>query len=275
MALIFVAVFIINIKRKKIKQQSLEFRVILYVTITSCIFVEIVIFALYYYDILVLRIIIYTLGFLLLNWGYDYVVNRIQDQEKIINSKNDDLMAVIKSSSDISVSVANSVSELATSASEINATAEEIAGTTMDVTQGVQHQAQSLKEINSMAQNIKSIIKIITNISEQTNLLALNASIEAGRAGEAGLGFAVVAEKVQKLAEESKNSVEKTVDIVTTIIDKIEKVTSYSQEISNSMEEISSAAEEQTAAMEEIAATSSYISGIVQSLKEQLLKYKK
>ena len=115
----------------------------------------------------------------------------------------------------------------------------------------------------------------MTNISEQTNLLALNASIEAGRAGESGLGFAVVAEKVQKLAEESKSSVKKTVGIVTNIIEKIEDVAKYSQEISHSMEEISSASEEQTASMEEITATSNFIGGTVQTLKEQLTRFTK
>jgi len=244
-------------------------------TITSIIFVEIITFTFYRYDLILLTGILYGVAFLTLGRGNTFVIDKIKEQDQIINKKNNELVEVISASSDISVNVANSVTELAASASEVNATAEEIAATTMNVTQGVQQQARSLQEINSMAQDIKGVIKIVTSISDQTNLLALNASIEAGRAGEAGLGFAVVAEKVQKLAEESKNSVEKTVDIVTTIIKKIEEVTSYSQEISHSMEEISSAAEEQTASMEEIASTSSFIGGTVQSLKEQLSQSKK
>jgi len=218
---------------------------------------------------------LYAVAFLILGRGNTFVIDKIEAQEGIINTKNKDLIKIISASSEISVNVANSVTELAASASEVNATAEEIAATTMEVARGSQTQAQKLAEINSMAQDIRDVIKIVTNISEQTNLLALNASIEAGRAGEAGLGFAVVAEKVQKLAEESKNSVEKTVDIVTNIIEKIETVANFSQEISHSMEEISSASEEQTASMEEITATSNFIGGTVQSLKEELSRFEK
>ena len=197
----------------------------------------------------------------------------IESRNLVIKSRTELENAVI-SSSELSEKVSNMATDLAASANEINASAEEISSTTIEVTRKTQNQTENLSKINQMTSHLRNITKFITNISEQTNILALNASIEAGRAGEYGLGFSVVAEKVQKLAEEAKNSVEKSIEIIEGISSNIGTAAQDSKSISVSMEEISAAAEEQTSSMEEITAHVNSLMQMAEELKERLLKKK-
>ena len=214
--------------------------------------------------------IIASSGVLFLIYSARYTAKTIAKQRQSIQTQSEQLNQVLKTSSESTVDISNIATELAASTNEVNSSAEEISATTMEVAIRTQKQAENLTNINKMAEDIKNITKMITNISEQTNLLALNASIEAGRAGEHGLGFAVVADKVQKLAEESKNSVEKTIEIAEKITKDIKSATTSSKDISGSMEEISTSAEEQTASMEEITVTTSRLDELVKNLEHNL-----
>ncbi|WP_319239869.1 methyl-accepting chemotaxis protein [uncultured Propionivibrio sp.] len=81
----------------------------------------------------------------------------------------------------------------------------------------IQETAKRIKRLGESSQEIGEIVELISDITEQTNVLALNAAIQAAAAGEAGRGFSVVAEEVQRLAERSAEATKQIAAIVKTI----------------------------------------------------------
>ena len=87
-----------------------------------------------------------------------------------------------------------------------------------------QKSLQTVKQLEENAAKVEQIIQLVGDIAAQTNLLALNASIEAARAGEHGKGFAIVAEEVRKLADESANAVQGISELIANIQEEVRNV---------------------------------------------------
>jgi twitching motility protein PilJ len=86
-----------------------------------------------------------------------------------------------------------------------------------DIREQIQETSKRIKRLGESSQEIGEIVELISDITEQTNVLALNAAIQAASAGEAGRGFSVVAEEVQRLAERSGEATKQIGAIVKTI----------------------------------------------------------
>ena len=86
-----------------------------------------------------------------------------------------------------------------------------------DIRDQIQETSKRIKRLGESSQEIGEIVELISDITEQTNVLALNAAIQAASAGEAGRGFSVVAEEVQRLAERSGEATKQIGAIVKTI----------------------------------------------------------
>ena len=145
-----------------------------------------------------------------------------------------------------------------------------VVASSLDAMRATQRKAMSLREsmgqLDVQAQSIGKIMTTIEDIADQTNLLALNAAIEAARAGEAGRGFAVVADEVRKLAEKTMVATKEVGDSIQSIQRVAGENVRSVEEAVNELDHAAKLASESGSALGEIVSSTDSSAGQIQSI---------
>lgn len=190
--------------------------------------------------------------------------------------------SVMTSASEVaaaSESLAQGSTEQASAIEEITASIDDVAGKTKqnakeadnaaqlmrevlaDMEKGnrsMQEMVSAMNDINASSESISKIIKVIDDIAFQTNILALNAAVEAARAGDAGMGFAVVAEEVRNLAAKSSQAAAETAEMIEESIRRVQNGSVIAGETAKAMDQISKIVSESEGIVRGIAESSNY-----------------
>jgi len=137
-----------------------------------------------------------------------------------------------------------------------------------DIRNQIQETSKRIKRLGESSQEIGEIVQLISDITEQTNVLALNAAIQAASAGEAGRGFTVVAEEVQRLAERSGEATKHISAIVKSIQRDTQDAVEAMERSTQNVVQGTKTADEADQALREIGAVSAQLAELIDSITQ-------
>jgi len=138
-----------------------------------------------------------------------------------------------------------------------------------EIREQIQETSKRIKRLGESSQEIGEIVELISDITEQTNVLALNAAIQAASAGEAGRGFSVVAEEVQRLAERSAEATKQIGTIVKTIQSDTQDAVSAMERSTQGVVEGAKLSDAAGQALSEIGDVSKQLADLIQNISSQ------
>ncbi len=154
--------------------------------------------------------------------------------------------------------------EISKALAQMSQTINQMATTSQDVSSSTTQASKLAQQTGESTEKIGKMVEVVTSTAEQTNLLALNAAIEAARAGEAGRGFAVVADEVRKLADSSSKAAEDVQQIVKEIGGNISITVESIGNSSIKISDVAAAITQQSAAISQIARTMDSIASVAE-----------
>jgi methyl-accepting chemotaxis protein len=201
------------------------------------------------------------------------------------------LAALVSKQSDETASIAASVEQMTVSVAQITDNAKAAEGASSGARSAAEQGADSVRQglarigrigesvrdaesamsdMGAKAREITTVVQVIRDIAEQTNLLALNAAIEAARAGEAGRGFAVVADEVRGLAERTSRSTAEIAAVVSSIQNVAQGTQGKMATVVTQVREAEARSSEVSSAIEDIAGASARVSEAVTDMSGSL-----